>query len=161
MKHAYYLSDNLDELEQVHDELIDCGLKDSQIHVLSEHEADVQKHHMRNVNSISRTGMLTFMVKGALVGSVLAAFVIALSYLMGVSSSVWMAPFVFAAVMALGFSVWEAGLMGLHRLNSRFSAFKDELDQGEHMLILDFAGKQQSFVESVLSKHPRVCAVSP
>ncbi|TNC79973.1 MAG: NAD/FAD-utilizing enzyme [Oleiphilus sp.] len=161
MKHAYYLSDDLDELEKVHDELLDCGLKDRQIHVLSEQEAEVQKHHMRNVNSIGKTGMLAFMVRGALVGCVLAAAVIGLSYLMGVSSSVWMAPFIFAAVAAVGFSVWEAGLMGLHRWNSRYEGFQDELHQGEHMLILDYDRQQQSYVESVLGKHPKVCSVQP
>lgn len=159
MKHAYYLSDDLDELEKVHDELLDCGLKDKQIHVLSEHEAEVQKHHLRNVNPIGKTGMLAFMARGALIGCVLAASVIGLSYLMGVSSSVWMAPFIFAAVAVAGFSIWEAGLLGLHRLNSRFEAFKDELHHGEHMLILDFNGRQQSFVQGVLSKHPKVCSV--
>lgn len=33
MKHACYLSEALNELETVHNELIETGLKDSSIHV--------------------------------------------------------------------------------------------------------------------------------
>lgn len=161
MKHAYYLSDNLDELEAVHDELVDGGLKDQQIHVLSEQEAEVEKHHLRNVNVIERTSMLGFMFRGAILGIVLAAIVLAFSQYAGVTGSVWMAPFLFAAVAAFGFSIWEAGLMGLHRLNQRFASFKDELQQGEHMLILDYGRQQQTLIESVLKRHPKVCTVSP
>jgi len=52
VKH-YYVSDDLDELEQVEQELEFIGIKESQIHVLSESAVDVENHHLHMVNSTS------------------------------------------------------------------------------------------------------------
>jgi len=152
-------SDNLDELEEVHDELVNTGIKDRQIHVLSEQEAEVSKHHMRNLNSLSRTSLFSFLMRGSVLGLFLGGTVLLASYVFGAAETVMMAPFWLAAIAAFGFTVWEAGLMGLNRINQRYETVQNELHHGEHMLILDYASKQQAFIDRVLRRHPKVCAV--
>jgi len=161
MNHSYYLSDNLDELEVVHDELIDCGLRDRNIHILSDADADVERHHIRPVNSVSKTGLFSYMVRGAVIGSVLAIMMIALADGFGLNGSVTIgAPMLAGAIAIFGFCIWEAGLLGFHHRNHKFDSMQAALSYGEHLLILDYTPKHQRFVERVLRNHPRVCSVN-
>jgi cation transport regulator ChaC len=50
MNRHYYISDNLNDLETVENELEASGINSEQIHVLSEKVADVEQHHLHEVN---------------------------------------------------------------------------------------------------------------
>jgi len=161
MKHSYYLSDNLDELERVHDELIEGGLRDRNIHVLSDADAEVDQHHIRAVNSVGKTGMLAYMIRGGIIGAALAVLIIALAEVFGLSeTAVGSAPIIAGAIALFGFCIWEAGLLGFHHRNHKFNSMRAALSYGEHLLILDYTDKHRGFVERVLNNHPRVCAVN-
>lgn len=160
MKHAYFVSDDLNELEHVHDELIEEGFKDRHIHVMSEEEAEVEKHHLRNVNALEKTDMFSFMLKGAEYGVVLVVLIFAAAYLFDYGSSVVMTPIAIAAAVLFGFCVWEAGLMGLHRINHRFASVQPALRQGDHILILDYRKRESRWVEGLAKAHPRLSQIS-
>lgn len=49
MNRFYYISDNLSELEQVEQELEASGISTEQIHVLSEHDADLEPRRLNSV----------------------------------------------------------------------------------------------------------------
>ena len=51
MNRHYYISDNLDELERVEQELEAQGISTEQIHVLSERDAEVEHHQLHDVPS--------------------------------------------------------------------------------------------------------------
>ena len=157
MKHAYFVSDNLDELEVVHDELVKEGLADSHIHVWSSQEMEVENHNLRNVNPIKKTDMFPSMLKGAALGAVLGALVLSIPLFYATPESLGLAPFVFASVALFGFCIWEAGLLGIHFANRRF---EQVLKDGRHLLILDYADKQAASVKNRLSAHPNISAVS-
>ena len=55
MERHYYLSDDLDDLEAIETELEDAGISTPQIHVLSENDADVETHHLHEVDSFSKS----------------------------------------------------------------------------------------------------------
>lgn len=161
MNHLYYLSDSLDELEVVHDELMDCGLRDRDIHILSEADVEVERHHIRPVSRLERTGMLAYMLRGAMIGALLAVLMIAVADGFGLNNALVLgAPVMMGAIAIFGFCVWEAGLLGLHRRNHKFDTVQAALSFGEHLLILDYSARHQRFVERVLRNHPRICPVS-
>lgn len=160
MKHAYFVSDNLDELEAVHDELIEEGMSDADIHVWSSQEAEVEKHHLRNINPLAKTDILGSMFNGALIGAALAAIVLALPSLLGISESVGIGPFVLAAMAVMGFSVWEAGLLGFHTANRRFKRISAQLEDGKHLLILAYRDSMATNVMRMANAHPRMSSVS-
>ena len=51
MNRHYYISDNLNDLEKVETELEASGIDTEQIHVLSERDAEVERHHLHDVSS--------------------------------------------------------------------------------------------------------------
>ena len=52
MKRHFYISEDLDDLEQVEQELVSGGVETPHIHVLSENDADVENHHLHEVEAV-------------------------------------------------------------------------------------------------------------
>ena len=60
MNRHYYISDNLDDLETIEYELEASGINSEQIHVLSKKVADVEEHHLHEVNSLMEQDCLLY-----------------------------------------------------------------------------------------------------
>jgi hypothetical protein len=151
MKHAYYLSKDLDELEHVHDELIMSGLQDQNIHVLSDSDAEVQLHHMRPVNSFLKTNVIHSLLYGALIGAAAAMIIIAIPYFMEFESTV---PFTLGAIAALGFATWEGGFIGIQKINDKFKDIISKIHQGQHLLIVDYNVEEEVRIRALSRGHP-------
>ena len=157
MTKHYYVSDDLDELEQVEQELESVGIKDSQIHVLSESTADVENHHLHPVNSLLKQDIVHSGEIGAIVGAVAALFVLALAYFMGWTTSAagWL-PFVFLAIIIFGFCTWEGGSIGIQKPNVNYAPFQKILQEGKHVLLVDTNKQQEPAVDNVIRAHPHL-----
>ena len=83
MNRHYYISDNLDELETIESELQASGINTEQIHVLSDQDAEVERHQLHDVNSLMKKDLVHSGGLGGLVGLGLAAMVLAIAYLSG------------------------------------------------------------------------------
>ena len=62
MERYYYLSDNLDDLKKVENELQGHGIESLQLHVLSQDsgkiQADLEYHNLHSVNSIMKKDLM-------------------------------------------------------------------------------------------------------
>lgn len=157
MNRHYYISDNLDDLETVENELEANGINTEQIHVLSEEVADVEEHHLHEVNSLMKQDTVHSGEIGAVIGIPLAALVLGGAYWLGWTQSVagWM-PFIFLAIVILGFSIWEGGFFGIQVPNTHFRSFKQVVDEGKHIFFVDVEPDQESVLDRVIEHHPRL-----
>ena len=156
MNRHYYITDNLDDIEALEMELEANGITTEQIHVLSERDAEVEKHeHLHEVSSLMKNDAVHSGEIGALVGVILAAVVLGLAYWLGFTESAagWL-PFVFLAVIIVGFSTWEGGFHGLHHRNVHFRRFKRILKSGKHIFFVDLEPEQEALFHKVVLKHP-------
>ncbi len=159
VKH-YYISNNLDELERVEKELESVGIKESQIHVLSDSAADVENHHLHLVNSVFQRDLIHSGEIGAIVGAFGALFVLSLAYFMGwTTGPIGWIPFVFFALIIFGFCTWEGGLIGIQKTNINYAPFQKALQEGKHVLLIDSNKQQHSAVKEVIDAHPHIHAV--
>ncbi len=154
MERNYYLCNNLDELELAQEELLRSGFNDQQLHVLSEDAAAVLQHHLHEVNCFSKTDIVNSTIRGALIGIGLSALALLLPYLFGMTQDIGWTPFVFMAIIALGFSTWEGGLWGIQEINSSFKNFEQDLRRGMHILIVDSTAHQRLSLQKVVQQHP-------
>ena len=119
MLRHYFVSDNLDELEQFEEHLEAAGIATPQIHVLSSDDAEVQRHaHLE-------------------------------------SAAGW-TPFIFLAVVLLGFLTWEGGLIGIQEPNHNFTRFEQALKEGKHVFFVDLEPGQESILETTLKRHEQL-----
>ncbi|MBU3056788.1 NAD/FAD-utilizing enzyme apparently involved in cell division [Pseudomonas indica] len=157
MNRHYYISDDLDELEQVEQELEASGISTEQIHVLSEKDADMDQHRLHSVSPFMKTDVVNSGRRGIYVGLVLAAAVLLVAYFSGWTQTVagWV-PFVFLALVLLGFSAWEGGFFGIQEPNGYFRRFQELLREGKHVFFVDVEPPQEPVLEQVIRHHPHL-----
>ncbi|NMH60063.1 NAD/FAD-utilizing enzyme [Alteromonas ponticola] len=161
MSRHYYISDDLDDLEVVEKELEQQGVSRSQIHVLSDKDADVENHHLHAITPFLKKDVVHSSELGAFIGVAVAAVLLAVVYLLELhNSAVGWLPFLFGAAVVLGFCIWEGGLIGLQVPNQQFKRFQTFLDKGNHVFFVDTKDEQEAKLAEVMSHHPRLREVT-
>jgi hypothetical protein len=156
MKRHYYISEDLDDLEAIEHELEQKGVSRPQIHVLSQNDAEVEQHHLHEVDSVLRKNIVDSTWLGVLLGLSIAVTVILVALLAGLTDMIGLVPFLFLAAVLLGFCVWEGGFIGIQEPNRRFARFHNALRSGKHVLFVDVGRNQEDSLESVVRMHPRL-----
>ena len=158
MLRHYFISSNLDDLEVFEEQLETAGVSTPQIHVLSANDAAVARHsHLHAVQSFLRSDVVHSTTQGAVIGIVAFVLVLAVAYFAGWTTSAagWM-PFIFLAVILLGFCTWEGGFFGFQKTNHNFARFEQALKDGKHIFFVDLEPSQESILEKILEAHPQV-----
>ncbi len=157
MKRHYFISDDLDDLEHVEEELEHDGLVTPQIHVLSRDDAGVAHHpHLHEVEAVMRTDVVRSMKRGAIIGIIGAPTVLVLAYYFGLTEKYTWVPFIFLAIVVLGFCTWEGGFFGIQVPHYQFRQFEQDLADGKHVFFVDVEGQQKEILDRVISNHPRL-----
>lgn len=157
MKRHYFISDNLDDLEEVEKELESRGITTLQVHVLSQNDAEVERHKLHEVVSFMKKDVVHSALIGAGIGLVAFLLVLAITHFSGVAQTAgsW-APFVFLAIVLLGFFTWEGGFRGIQEPNHLFLRFQKVLQEGKHILFVDVDDNQENMLKEVATSHPKL-----
>jgi len=158
MRRHYFVSNSLDDLEVLEEQLEAAGISTPQIHVLSGDDAEVARHeHLHEVQSFMKLDIVHTTLRGSIVGICAFALVLGVAYSAGwTESAVGWLPFVFLAVVMLGFSTWVGGLLGIEKPNHNFVRFKQALNEGKHIFFVDLAPEQEEVLAKLLRSHPQV-----
>ena len=157
MKRHFYITDDLDDLEVVEKELVDNGVETPQFHVLSQNDADVENHHLHEVEAVLKKDVVHSMEWGAVVGVIAASLVLLVAYFAGwhESPAGWI-PFVFLSIIVLGFCTWEGGLFGIQEPHYQFKRFQEALKQGKHVFFVDVTETQEPALAQITHSHPKL-----
>ncbi|MBE0627279.1 MAG: hypothetical protein IH606_20970 [Burkholderiales bacterium] len=158
MLRHYFVSDSLDDLEVFEEQLEAAGVSVPQIHVLSRKDAEVANHqHLHEVQSFMTRDTVHSAKRGAVVGLLACVLALYVAYHAGWTDTAagWM-PFIFLAIVLLGFSTWAAGLLGIEKPNRNFARFEQDLSNGKHVFFVDLEPQQESVLKNVLQSHPQV-----
>lgn len=150
----YFISDDLDDLEALEEQLEEAGVDTPQIHVLSLDDQNVEGHiHLHEVNSFMKKDIVRSSLIGAAVGLLLSLSILAVSGWLGWTETKagWI-PFIFLAVIALGFCTWEGGLFGIQTPNKKFARFEEVLNAGKHVFFVDLSEDQEEVLARVLPR---------
>ena len=155
MKRHYFISEDLDDLEQVEQELQRKGVDRPHMHVLSDDDSQVHLHHLNDVEAVLRRDVVRSMQLGAVVGVVAAVVVLLVAYFSGATETVvgWV-PFIFLAIVMLGFCTWEGGFLGIQDTHHDFKRFRNALKNGKHVFFVDINDDQVSTLNEVADAHP-------
>jgi hypothetical protein len=160
MKRYYFVSEDLDDLALVEQQLEQAGIGTPQIHVLSENDEGVEQRHLHEVNSLMKRDVVHSWKVGAFVGAAAAAAVVLIAYLGGLAQTAagWV-PLILLAIIVFGFCAWVAGLLGLRRPNAHFKQFQQELKAGKHIFFIEASGEQEALAANVIKQHPNLMAL--
>ena len=155
MKRHYYISDDLDDLRDVENNLKSAGITTPQIHVLSKDDAGVEMRRLHQVEAVLKMDVVRGTERGAMVGLAGATAVLLLAWLLGFTETYTWVPAIFLAVIVLGFCTWEGGLIGIQEPHMDFRRFQRDLNAGRHVLFVDIDPGQETALRTVTSHHPR------
>ncbi len=157
MKRHFYVSDDLDDLDRIEEELEASGVHRPQIHVFSRDDSGVETHdHLHNVESVFKKDIVHGTIVGTWIGVALAALVlIVTSYTDWPETYTWL-PFIFLAIVLLGFCAWSGGLYGIQEPHHDFKRFEPQLREGKHVFIVDVDPEQEAALARVVQAHPRL-----
>lgn len=156
----YFVSDSLDDLNRLTQDLTQRDVDPIQTHVLSLDDTGAENQlNLQDVTSIMKKDVIRSGEWGLGVGVVAAAVVLILAYLSGWTASTagWI-PFIFLAIVILGFCTWEGGFVGIQRKNKNFARFEEELNQGRHVFFVDLLPNQQSTLDELTGQYPNLQA---
>ncbi|WIO73488.1 NAD/FAD-utilizing enzyme [Porticoccaceae bacterium LTM1] len=157
MKRHYYISDDLDDLDKVEEELEKQGFSTPQIHVLSLDDANVAQHeHLNEVEAVLRKDVVHGTIVGAIIGLILAAVVLIIAHNTGLPEKTTWVPFIFLSIIVLGFCTWEGGLFGIQEPHKQFKRFQKQLKTGQHVFFVDANKEQEEVLQAVVNEHPRL-----
>ena len=156
MKRHFYISDDLDDLEIIEQQLEDAGVTTPQIHVLSEDDAGVKAHRLNDVEAVLRRDVVHGTERGAIVGVIAAAIILTAAWATGIAATITWVPPIFLAIIILGFCTWEGGLIGIQKPHSDFVRFQDTLRSGKHVLLVDVSQDQEHILQQVTGEHPKL-----
>lgn len=156
MKRHFYISDDLDDLEIIEQQLEQAGVSTPQIHVLSEDDAGVKAHRLNDVEAVLRKDVVHGTERGAIVGIIGAGLILGVTWLTGIAATITWVPPIFLAVIVLGFCTWEGGLIGIQEPHTDFLRFRDTLRAGNHVLVVDVSQEQEHILLQVTGEHPKL-----
>jgi hypothetical protein len=156
MKRHYYISDDLDDLEVIENQLEDAGVTTPQIHVLSQDDAGLQEHHLHQVEAVLKKDVVHGTEVGAVVGILGAIIILGATWLTGFAETYTWVPAIFLSIIVLGFCTWEGGLIGIQKPHVEFRRFQDDLNNGKHVLFVDADSDQEAILRKVVSEHPKL-----
>lgn len=157
MKRHFYISENLDDLDRIEDELERRGVVRPQIHVLSKDDAGVVTHkHLHNIESVFKQDVVHGTILGAGLGFIAAALVLLIAKLSGLPETYTWVPFYFLAIVMFGFVTWSGGFYGIQTPHKDFRRFQKDLDKGKHVFIIDVDPEQESIVKQMEKEHPEL-----
>lgn len=154
----YFISDDLDDLEEIEDQLLQSGIANAQTHVLSHSNADVNSHqNLNSVTSFMQRDLVHSAMVGATWGAFAASMILVMSYFAGWTASTagWL-PFIFLALIVLFFFTWIGGFWGIQIPNHHFARFQKLLDRGKHVFFVDAPATQKAVIMKVAKEHPRL-----
>ena len=155
MKRHFYVSEDLDDLDRIEDELETRGVSRPQIHVFSRDDSGIDQHdHLHNVESVFKKDVVHGTIVGAWIGVALALLVLLIAATSDWPETYTWMPFVFLAIVLLGFGTWSGGLYGIQVPHRDFKRFESQLREGKHVFIVDVDPDQEASLERVVSQHP-------
>nr|WP_200872661.1 hypothetical protein [Polycyclovorans algicola] len=158
MTRYFFISDDLDDLEHLEEELERAGIVTPQIHLLTNDDGAAEQHnHLHKVASFMKRDIVHSTLIGAVAGICAATLVLVTAFTAGwtATEAGWM-PFIFLSVVLLGFLTWQGGLWGIQRPNVHFLHFEKALKEGNHVFFVDLEPGQDKMVKRLVKRHPRL-----
>jgi hypothetical protein len=157
MKRHYFISDDLDDLERIEQELERRGINKPQIHVLSKDDAAVARHrHLHNIEAVFKQDVVNGTLLGAMFGILAATLVLMFGYMSSLTETYTWMPFYFLAIVMFGFLTWSGGFYGIQTPHKDFRRFQKDLNKGKHVFIVDIDPSQEEIIQQIKTRHPHL-----
>ncbi|GGX41110.1 hypothetical protein [Saccharospirillum salsuginis] len=149
MKRLYYLTDDIDRAEHIARELEHNDIQDRHIHVLSQDEVGLMTRHLHGATYLERLDILRRGLQGLITGLIAGLVML---YIMAFAFNYTLAPSGQVALVALTtlLGSWVGGLVGFAHENHRLERFHEQVENGQHLIMIDVPPQEVNRVRAIL-----------
>ena len=154
MKRLYYLTNSLESVSGISEDLHNQGIDDWHIHVLSRNEAGLYHRQVHSSNIFQENDVIHSGEIGAILGGAIGLlFVIFIEFWTPFGAPMPLPILILAAGVFTLFGTWSGGLAGVTRENYKIARFHDDLEKGKHLIMIDVSKRQEQTVRYHLEKY--------
>ncbi len=149
MKRLYYITDKLAFAEHISVQLIENGIDQHHIHVLSQDDAGVVTHHLSGLNVSERMDIIHDAVNGLILGLIVAvASMFIAKFGWGAELSILGQIALVCLLLLLG--SWVGGLIGFAQENYQLRQFHKQVKEGRHLMMVDVKSSEEKQVHKII-----------
>lgn len=153
MKRLFYLTDNLEAVDEIATALSRSGIDGWNFHVMSRDESGLYKHHLRSATPLQSNDVVRSGERGALIGLaggavVAGVAIMAFEYL---QAKPLLAFAIIVAIAALH-GAWIGAMAGLSMQNYQVKKFARDIDAGRYLLIVDADRRHLPVVRELMQR---------
>lgn len=156
MNRYYFITNDMDDLANVEQELEQQGVLKEQMHVLPYNDAVAEERGLESVDSIFRKDILRTLAVGFGIGCAVAALMLTVAFFVGVESTQAWLMLGFIALMIVGVCTWEGGLAGVHWPQHQFRRFGRDLKRGFSVFFVDVDEGQEQTLVTTAKQHKQL-----
>lgn len=143
MQHKFLLN-NLRLSDQLTTNLVSAGVKEQDIHFVTETFSDYSGHNIHEASIFEERDIIHSAVRLATVGALLGVMVVlAVYWLKPMGWEIQPLNIVFLMLLFVGFGGWLGGLFGINHRNYRISEHEDALRHGKAIMLV-YADDEQA-----------------
>lgn len=160
MKRYYYLSDDIRETVDISNQLSAKGISRKNLHVYGLSDEVATQYGLNTILSVFRSDVIHYILRGFILGCLLtgAAWLAVGIFFPELASYLPMV--VLVGFLLTGFISWEAGLIGLHKVNYKLVPLTRMLGGKRHIIVLDVNVDQVYTLIETLNEHKKVKMVA-
>ena len=149
----YYLTDNIESVESITEDLKTIGVEYNHYHVLSRDDDGIKRHHLHSASPLDKYDIVHMGERGVLLGFI-AGLVLALSLVISqpFDLSVGWIGFMSVLIFVTFFGAWVGGMAGLGSENYKISKFHDELEEGQYLVMIDTTIEHEAEVRELMER---------
>lgn len=150
MRRLYYLTDDLHICECIAAMLREAGIRDWNFHVMSKDEIGLYQHRVHAATTYQQSDVVHTGERHGLIGTAAGAAIGALAYLLQPFPVDGLAVLLMTLAGGL-FGAWQGAVAGLSRDNYKIAPFRDDLDAGRHLIMVDVGEHNKARVRELMS----------
>ncbi len=156
MKRFYYLTSEIESVENISRDLHNEGITDWNFHVLSKDEAGLYQRRINSATPWQELDIVHTALRGTLIGTALG--LVGGLAVMFFTNFGMTSVFLLVVVGAL-FGTWAGGFVGISHENYKIARFHDDIEAGKYLVLVDVHPDEQHRVQKIMaSKHPEAVA---
>lgn len=153
LRRLYYLTDTLESTVAIARDLERLGIGYNQIHVLGKNEGSLVRHHVHSASPLEKYDSIHLGEQGAIVGFLIGLVFIGIVKAVkpfGMDISFWILVPLWILFTLHG--AWAGGLIGTHMRYYRISRFRDDVEAGRYLVLVDVTEAQEAEVKRIMSR---------
>ncbi|MEX2320102.1 MAG: hypothetical protein WD668_02030 [Saccharospirillum sp.] len=149
MKRLYYLTEDIEHAVHIAMELAHYPFHHTYVQVLSQDEVGLSVHPLKSASYLARQDILHRGSQGLLLGLGLGVLTLWVLRFLGLApgdlSGQWALIILFGLVLG-----WTGCLIGLHQDNHHLASFREDIQRGRTLLMVDVASRKVSVVKAII-----------